>query len=110
MSTASEITEDIFNAYHDLEDQFPELLPACSLDERKTLIARRDTLRDLFWKAAASELQDFNATVQHLHDGLRKTHKQLNQELATTKNVTAIIGLVTEIIKFAGAILLAAAI
>ncbi len=94
----------------DIDSHMVSLLPLCSGAEQQTLISRRDALRDIFWKAKASELKDFNATVEELSDQLAAQTKALKTELADLKTAAAVIAVLTEVIKLAGAVVTAAAV
>jgi hypothetical protein len=110
MTTQAQFEDLLTATLNDLDSNMVTLLPLCTSAEQQTLISRRDALRDIFWKSKASELRDFNATVEDLSGELQAQTKALKDELAKLKTVAAVIGALTEVIKLAGAVVTAAAV
>jgi hypothetical protein len=111
MTTQAAFEGDLDDVLLALEDAMPGLLTACkTVEEQRTLMARRDALRDIFWKAKAGALEDFNATVEHLAGELKIEIASLKHELQQLKEVAAVLAPLTEVIKLAGAIVTTAAV
>jgi hypothetical protein len=110
MTTQADIQNVLGASYDALEAAMPELLSKCDSDaQRQQLISRLSSLRDVFWKAKATALQDFNATVEDLSSELKDAANEMTQQLQNLTDIVAVIGLVTQVIKLGGAIVTAAA-
>jgi hypothetical protein len=110
MTTQAQFEDLLTATLNDVDDNMEALLSRCAGAERQLLMSRHSALRDIFWKAKASQLKDFNATVEELCGQLAVETKALKQALADLKAVAAVIQTLTEVIKLAGAVVTAAAV
>lgn len=109
MVSAKNIEDSTQDAYDAVDDAMPDLLAmAKTAADVQAITSRRDTLRDIFWRTQSDQLKDFNATVQHLYDELDTVNQTLKADLKALQDIASALKLVTEVIKLAGALVIAA--
>ncbi|HEY0777345.1 MAG TPA: hypothetical protein VGD56_05195 [Gemmatirosa sp.] len=96
-------------AVHDthrlIEDHFDVLYAACTTDAaRAKLRALQSSARDAYWKAVADGLDDDNLVVQEIRRDLVAATAQIQAHIDTLADITAVLGMLTEAVRLAGAL------
>lgn len=108
--TLSEPTSDtaldaVHDTYHLLDDHFDEIYAACQTDDaRAQLRALHASARDAYWKAVADGLHDDNLVVQDIRRDLAAATTRIQAQLATLEDVTAVLDMLTQAVRLAGAL------
>ena len=107
--TAADPSGEALAAVHDtyrlLDDHFDEVYAACRTDaSRAELRALHASARDAYWKAVAGGLHDDNLVVQGIRRDLAAVNARIEGQLATLEEVAAVLRLLTEAVRLAGAL------
>jgi len=95
----------VHDTYRLLDDHFDEVYAACQTDaQRAQLRALHASARDAYWKAIADGLHDNNQVVQDIQRDLADATGRIRQQLQTLQDVTAVLAVMTEAVRLAGAL------
>ena len=95
----------VHDTYRLLDDNFDALYTACTTDAaRATLRALHASARDAYWKAIADGLHDDNLVVQGIRRDLVQATARIQDQLATLVDVTAVLSMLTDAVRLAGAL------
>lgn len=101
----------VYDTYRLLDDHFDEVYAACQRDDQRLqLRALHASARDAYWKAVADGLRDDNRVVQDIRRDLADATARIRQQLATLQDVTAVLRMLTEAVRLAGALVGLAAV
>ncbi len=101
----------VHDTYRLLDDNFDALYAASpTAAARAQLRALHASARDAYWKAVADGLHDDNQIVQDIRRDLAGATALIQQHIATLKDVTAVLGMLTEAVRLAGALVGLAAV
>nr|MDQ6924683.1 hypothetical protein [Candidatus Eremiobacteraeota bacterium] len=95
----------VHDTYRLLDDHFDEIYAACQTDDaRAQLRALHASARDAYWKAVADGLHDDNLVVQDIRRDLTAATTRIQAQLATLEDVTAVLDMLTQAVRLAGAL------
>lgn len=108
MPTASphaEYLAAIQAVYNCLENDFDTIYQATeTVEERQTLRNLHAAARDAYWRAAATQLADNNPIVRDIYDDLVRANQELCDLLANLQRAEALLRLMTQAVRLAGAL------
>jgi len=95
----------VHDTYRLLDDHFDDVYAACQTDaQRAQLRALHASARDAYWKAVADGLRDDNQVVQDIQRDLAAATGRIQQQLKTLQDVVAVLQVMTEAVRLAGAL------
>jgi hypothetical protein len=110
-AVSSEGFENLKKLYFFLDENFDNLFGECTTDDQRQQL-RHDYVvaRDCFCKARNLIFQDDDPMVQALNKQLQGAQKEMEAELAGSKEITKILSFATDAVNLAGRLLALGAI
>jgi hypothetical protein len=97
--------KEIEKTFQEIDANFDALYSACqTMEQRERLRALFSSARDAYWKAVSAVLVDNNPVVAAIRTDLKRVNDRLTKDLASLKNISATLNLITEAVRLAGSL------
>jgi hypothetical protein len=109
-NTTNTKLSEIKRTYDLIDSNFDAAYQKCETDDqRKQLVALRDSARDAFWKSIAENLSDNHALIDKSLNDLKTTNDNIQAAVKSLQNISAFLNMVTQGVTLAAAVVTLAA-